>query len=224
MIIEGLDQQSPEWLAMRVGMCTASRVADAIAKLKRKDGEAAKRRDYKWELVLERLTGLTAEHFVSEPMKWGMDFEPLARKRYAQTIGEMVVPIGFAMHDRIKWFGASPDALVGDEGLLEIKCPTPETHLEYILNGVMPEQYVPQVLAELSCSGRQWADFVSFDPRLPDNLQLFMVRVQRDEAKIAELEADVEQFLAEVKEITDRLKAGGSIEAALKESVKLAKV
>ena len=212
MIIDGLEQGTAEWLAMRSGMCTASRVAHAIGKRKTGSAELQKRADYRMELVLERLTGLTAEHFVSQPMKWGSDYEPLARQRYAEMVGLDVQQIGFAIHDRIKWFGASPDSLVGDEGLLEIKCPTPGTHLDYLMAGIVPPEYMPQIMAELACSGRQWADFVSFDSRLPKKFQLFIRRVERDEAKISEMESEVEKFLAEVDAAMKRLEACNPLE------------
>lgn len=224
MIIDNLDQNSPEWFAMRCGMCTASRVAAVIAKRKKGDGELAKRAEYRWELVLERLTGLSAEHFVSQPMKWGSDYEPLARQRYVETTGNTVTPIGFAIHDRLKWFGASPDSLVNDDGVLEIKCPMPGTHLQYLVAGIVPPEYVPQMMAEMACSGREWADFVSFDPRVPKKYQLFIRRLKRDDKVIAEMEAAVEAFLAEVDACMKRLEAcdplSDDLTGILKESLK----
>lgn len=204
MIIEDLEQQTPEWLAMRVGMVTASRVADVIAKRKRqpKDGEPAEplacRKDYLWEIVVERLTGRSSETYVSPSMEWGIEQEPSARAAYEMATDCMVEPIGFAIHPANKWFGASPDGLVGEDGILEIKCPNSGTHLQYIINQVVPSEYVPQMLAEMACTERLWGDFVSFDPRMPKKMQLFVQRLRRDDKRIADMESDVAVFCQEV--------------------------
>lgn len=206
-IIEDLVQQSPEWLAQRIGMCTASRVADVIKRLSRKSGDREKgdyaqcHYDYLMELVIERLTGRATENYVTPAMEWGIEQEPNARAAYEAERDEMVQPIGFAIHPNEVfggWFGASPDSLVGAEGLLEIKCPNTSTHLAYLLEGQVPLDYMPQMMAEMACTERQWCDFVSFDPRLPKNLQLFIRRFHRNEELIRVMEADVKYFLEEV--------------------------
>lgn len=197
MPIVDVEQQTPEWLQMRTGMVTASRVADVMDFLKR-GGESAKRRNYRTEIISECLTGRAAEHYVMPAMEWGIETEPVARAAYEMRCDIESGPGGFAIHDEISRFGASPDGLIGDDGVLEIKCPTTATHVEYIVAGVTPEEYQPQMLAEMACTGRQWCDFVSFDPRLPKKLQLFVRRFPRDEQRIAAMEAEVLKFLEEV--------------------------
>lgn len=211
MIVEGIEQGSADWLAMRCGIVTGSRAADVMAKLKRKDGEAAVRANYKAEIICEQLTGLSAEHYISREMKWGLENEMLARAcyelhvedveqagHYEVTEGDTVQRVGFALHPTIKRFGASPDALVGSDGVAEFKCPKTATHIEYIIAGAVPPEYHWQMLAEMACTERKWADFISFDPRLPKKLQLFVRRLERDEARIQQMEAEVVTFLAEV--------------------------
>jgi putative phage-type endonuclease len=199
-----VEQGSAEWLLMRVGCVTGSRMADVMAKLKRKDGEAQCRQDYKSEIVCEALTGLSSPHYVSKEMEWGIENEIFARSVYEVEVGT-VEPVGFALHSKIKRFGASPDGLVGTDGLVEFKCPNTSTHIEYILRGVVPAEYQFQMLAEMACAERQWCDFVSYDPRLPKKLQLFVRRFARDEQRIAEMEAEVVKFLTEVDEQIDQL-------------------
>jgi putative phage-type endonuclease len=199
-----VEQGSAEWLLMRVGCVTGSRMADVMAKLKRKDGEAQCRQDYKSEIICETLTGLSSPHYVSKDMEWGIENEIFARSVYEVEVGT-VEPVGFALHPKIKRFGASPDGLVGTDGLVEFKCPNTSTHIEYILRGVVPAEYHWQMLAEMACAERQWCDFVSYDPRLPKKLQLFVRRFARDEQRIAEMEVEVVKFLAEVDEQIDQL-------------------
>lgn len=196
-VVEGIEQQTPEWLQMRVGMVTASRVADALDFLK-KGGESAKRRNYRTEIISECLTGRAAEHYVTPAMEWGIENEPVACAAYEMRLDAETDPGGFHIHDQITRFGASPDRLIGEDGLLEIKCPTTAIHIEYIVAGVTPEEYQPQMLAEMACTGRQWCDFVSFDPRLPKKLQLFVRRFPRDNSRIAAMEEEVLKFLEEV--------------------------
>jgi hypothetical protein len=145
-------------------------------------------------------------------MQWGIDTEPFARAAYELTCNATVDTVGFAIHPHIERFGASPDGFVGDEGMVELKCPNTETHIDYILQGTVPAEYQAQMLAELACTGRQWCDFVSFDPRLPRHLQLFVRRFQRDETRIAEIEHKVTKFLAEVDDVIFRLDATVPIE------------
>lgn len=199
-----VEQGSAEWLQMRVGCVTGSRAADVMAKLKRKDGEAQCRQDYKAEIVCEILTGRAVDHYVSPAMEWGKENEIFARNAYEVEVAA-IEQVGFALHSRIKRFGASPDGLVGSDGLVEFKCPNTTTHIEYIIGGVVPVEYHWQILAEMACSERQYCDFVSFDPRLPKKLQLFVRRFERDNARIAEMEQEVEKFLSEVDEQIVRL-------------------
>lgn len=204
MKVYNFDQGTPEWKACRAGKATASRMTDILAKIK--SGEAAARRDYRIQLVAELLSGEPAGNgFISSEMQWGTENEPLARAAYEVSTGSFVEQIGFVDHPAILRAGASPDGLVGDDGLLEIKCPKSATHIQYILDGVVPAQYQPQMLWQMACCGSQWCDFVSFDPRLPAHVQLFKVRFPRDNQRIAELEDEVLKFNAEVDNVLAKL-------------------
>lgn len=196
-------QGSEAWFQQRLGKVTASRLVDVLAKIK--TGEAAARANYRAELVAERLTGKSAEGFTSPSMKWGTEAEPLARAAYEAETGFLVVETGMVPHPRIPMAGASPDGLVGADGLLEIKCPETKAHIATILSGAVPSQYVPQMQWQMACTDRQWVDFVSFDPRMPADMQLYIKRVPRSPELIAEYECAVEGFLAEVDHTVSRL-------------------
>jgi len=198
-------QGSPEWFEQRLGKVTASRLSDVIAKIK--TGEAASRAAYRAELVAERLTGKTAEAFTNAAMKWGTDCEPLARAAYEAEFGVIVVETGMVNHPRIAMSGASPDGLVLADGLLEIKCPDTKTHIDTILSNEAPSKYVPQMQWQLACTGRAWCDFASFDPRMPQEMQLFVRRVLRDDDLIRTYEDEVVQFLSEVESTIEKLKS-----------------
>jgi hypothetical protein len=189
-------QGSPEWFAMRCGRVTASRVADVIAKTK--TGWGASRTNYAAELIAERLTGCTAPGFTNAAMQWGTETEPLARMAYETRVGVTVEEIGFVDHPEIANSGASPDGLIGDDGMLEIKCPNTATHLDTLLSETVPAKYVTQMMWQMACTGRAWCDFVSFDPRLPAEMSLFIRRVPRDVSMILDLEGDVAAFLREI--------------------------
>jgi putative phage-type endonuclease len=189
-------QGSAEWHALRLGKVTASRVADVIAKTK--TGWGAARANYAAELIAERLTGRPTEGFTNAAMQWGTDTEPEARAAYEFRTDAAVVEVGFAQHPTIFMSGASPDGLVNDDGLVEIKCPNSATHLDTLQGRSVPAKYLTQIMWQLACTGRAWCDFVSYDPRLPETMRLFVHRVQRDDALIAELEARVRDFLAEI--------------------------
>lgn len=201
-----IEQRSPEWYAEHVGRVTASRVADAIAKLKRSTEEAAVRRNLRIQMVGEILTGAMAEHYVSKYMQDGIENEPYARAAYEIANDVMCEQVGFVLHPTIERAGCSPDGLVGEDGLLETKCPKVETHIEYILAGKIPEDYEPQMMWQMACTGRRWVDFVSYCGALPEDLQLFVRRLERDEKRIYALELEVNQFLKEVDEAIVRLK------------------
>lgn len=187
-------QRSEEWYAARLGRATASRFADVMATIK--TGEAAARKNYRAQLICERLTGKMEESFESGPMKWGTETEPLARVSYELATGRTVSEIGFCQHDELM-AGCSPDGIV-DDGLIEIKCPNTATHIEAVLAGRMPSGHIPQVQGQMWITGRMWCDFVSFDPRLPPHLQLFVQRIERDEKYIKGLETAITDFLGEV--------------------------
>lgn len=205
MKILDFPQGSAEWLQSRAGRVTASRIADVMAKIK--TGEAASRRDYKAQIVAEILTGKPQEDgFTNSAMQWGTEQEPFARSAYEVARDLMVDTVGLVLHPAIDRAAASPDGLAGD-GLLEIKCPKTATHLQYLLAGVAPAQYQLQMLWQMACTERAWCDFVSFDPRLPEDLQLLIVRFERDDKRIAEIETEVKLFLSEVDETIEKLKA-----------------
>lgn len=196
MRIIDFPQGTDEWLASRAGKVTASRIADVMAKIK--TGESAARRDYRAQIIAEILTGKPqGDTFTNAEMQWGTETEPFARSAYEVAEGILVDSVGLVLHPTIDRAAASPDGLAGD-GLLEIKCPKTSTHLQYLLDGVAPAKYQPQMLWQLACTERPYCDFVSFDPRLPSDLQLFKVRFERDDKRIAEMEAAVLAFLAEV--------------------------
>lgn len=198
-----IEQGTPEWFAQRLGKVTASRVSDIIAKTK--TGVAASRGNYLAQLVAERLTGQTADSFKSGAMQHGTETEPQARMAYEAETGLMVSEVAMIEHPTIAMSGASPDGLVGEDGLVEIKCPNTSTHIATLMADKAPSQYIPQMQWQMACTGRAWCDFVSFDPRMPEDMQLFIKRVPRDNALIAEYEAEVVKFLAEVQETVDKL-------------------
>lgn len=202
-----IEQRSPEWIKARCGCVTGSRVCDVMAKLKRKEGESAARYGYKMELAAETLTGRAMDHYCSPDMERGTELEPMARSEYEIQRGILCDQVGFVLHDGIDRFGSSPDGLIGDDGLIEIKAPRIMTHLEYIMQGVPPEEYLWQMMAAMSCTGRQWCDFVSYCPDLPEDLQLFVKRVPRDDKLISAMELEVVQFLKEVDELVSKIKS-----------------
>lgn len=197
-------QGSPEWFAQRLGRVTASRLADVLSTIK--TGEAASRAAYRAELVAERLTGKAAEGFTNAAMKWGTECEPLARAAYEAEFGLLVEEVAMIPHPTIEMSGASPDGLVSVDGQLEIKCPETKGHIDTILAGCAPSRYIPQMQWQMACTGRAWCDFVSFDPRMPADMQLFCVRVHRDDEYIAKCEAEVRKFLAEVDATVRKLR------------------
>jgi putative phage-type endonuclease len=199
-----IKQGTEEWHQIRLGKVTASRVADVMSKVK--SGESAGRKNYKMDLVVERLTNSPTSSFSSPAMQWGTETEPLARMAYEAFTGVFVDQVAFCNHPTIKNFGCSPDGVVGD-GLIEIKCPNTTTHIDYLMGGIPPAKYVPQMQTQMACTGARWCDFVSFDPRLPPELQLVVVRLNRDDAYIQEIEEEVKQFLDEVQQIYSQLKA-----------------
>ena len=194
----GIIQGSPEWFALRVGKVTASRVADVIAKTK--TGWGASRANYMAELIAERLTGEPAEKYTNAAMAWGTEKAPDARAAYEFFRDAHVVEVAFINHPVIGMTGASPDGFVGDHGLVEIKCPNTATHLDTLLSQSIPGKYVTQMLWQMEVSGRAWCDFVSYDPRLPETMSLFVKRVERDDNLIDEMRSLVIEFLDEIEQ------------------------
>lgn len=191
-------QGTPEWHAARAGRVTASRVADLMAKTK--SGWGASRANYMGQLIAERLTGEVPEGFSNAAMRHGTETEPQARVAYEFYRNADVKQVGFVVHPSIEKAGASPDGLVGDDGLLELKCPNTSTHIETLLGQSVPGKYVTQMQWQMACTGRAWCDFASFDPRMPEEMRLFVKRVDRDAEMIADLEKHVREFIAELDE------------------------
>jgi len=191
-------QRTTEWHTARLGKVTASRVSDVIAKTK--TGYGASRANLMADLIVERLTGQPASTFTNAHMEWGTEQEPHARAAYSARTGELVEEVGFIDHPRITNSGASPDGLVGDEGLVEFKCPATATHLDTLLAGEVPSKHIAQIQWQMACTKRKWCDFVSYDPRLPEHLRMFVKRVERDDTYIATLEGEVTKFLTELEE------------------------
>lgn len=208
MIVQGSD----EWLAMRCGKVTASRVKDVIAKTK--TGYSASRETYMGELIAERLTGTPAEKFQSAAMRFGTENEGAARLAYEFHTGSDVFQVPFVLHPVIANSGASPDGLIAGDGLVEFKCPNTSTHIETLLSEKVPGAYVTQMQWQMACTERAWCDFVSFDPRLPEDMRLFVKRIERDDKAIADMESEVVKFLGELAEKVDQLTAKFRKEAA----------
>lgn len=200
-----LVQGSTEWRAARAGSLGASQVAEALARTK--TGWGAGRANTMAALVAERLTGQPQETFSNAAMAWGTDKEPEARELYAFRFGVEVAQVGLVLHSAIGGTHASPDGLVGDDGLLEIKCPNTATHIETLIGQSVPGKYMTQMQWQMACAGRAWCDFASYDPRLPAEMRLFVQRVRRDDALIVELEREVEAFLAELDAKVAQLRA-----------------
>lgn len=195
-MIEMIEQRTDAWFQARLGRVTASKVADVLAKTQ--SGYAASRANYMAQLVCERLTGQKSEGFTNAALQHGIDTEPLARAAYEALKDVLVDEVGFVPHPSIKMAGASPDGLVGDDGLLEIKCPNTATHIETLLSQTVPGKYNTQMQFQMACTDREWCDFVSFDNRLPAELQLFVKRVPRDNMYIRLMEEEIIKFLNEL--------------------------
>jgi putative phage-type endonuclease len=198
------EQNSAKWIWARTGRITASRICDVMATLKR-GGEAASRRDYRAELIAERLTGKAENRYVSKEMRYGSEQEPFARTAYEIRTENIVDQVGFVFHPRLDFSGASPDGLIREDGGLELKCPKTTTHLAYVAAGTVPKEYEDQMLWNMACTEREWWDFVSFDPRLPEKLRLFIVRMPRDEARMGEIEREVMRLNHEIDTICEQL-------------------
>ena len=197
-----MEQRTDDWFTARLGKVTASRVADVIAKTK--TGYGAGRANYMADLVVERLTGQKASSFSNAAMEWGTEQEPHARAAYSAKTGIMVEEVGFIDHPTVAMSGASPDGFA-EEGLIEVKCPNTATHLEYVLAELPPLKYFTQMQWQMACTGRPFCDFVSFDPRLPERLQLLVVRIPRDDDYIKMLEQEVTVFLQELDDKLNKL-------------------
>lgn len=194
MQIINCEQGTKEWLDLRLGKVTASKFSDVISK-------GVGRKTYMLKLAAEYITGEQQEFFSNKAMEWGTEHEEQARANYELEKSLFVDEVGFVLVD--DWVGVSPDGMIGDDGIIEIKCPNTNTHIETVLSGKMPTKHKPQVQGQLWATGRKWCDFVSFDPRVPTN-QLFIVRVNRDDEYIATLEASIDKFVSELTSIINQ--------------------
>jgi len=198
-----MEQRTEEWFQARLGKATASRIADICARTKA--GYSSSRANYKSQLVRERLLGMPEESYCNAAMQWGIDHEAEARRAYEFHADCDVVEVGFIDHPSIPMAGCSPDGLIGDYGMVELKCPIPATHQDILLGKAFPDKYVKQALWQMACTGRAYCDLVTYDPRWPESMRLFVQRVERDGDAIAELEREVSQFLTEVGDTVDEL-------------------
>lgn len=201
MITHDVIQRSPEWHAVKCGKIGASQMSAVMAK-GRGNSESKTRRTFMLNLLAERLSGISQNGYVNAAMEWGIENEPHARNAYEMESGNLVQEVGFVQLN--EYVGCSPDGLVGDDGLVEIKCPNTATHIEYILDGRVPPEYVLQVQTQIWVTGRQWCDFVSFDPRVPCK-SLFIVRADRDDCKITEIQQAVDAFIEEMIELQTKI-------------------
>jgi putative phage-type endonuclease len=197
------EQGSAEWLQDRCGRVTASRIADLMARTK--TGWGASRANYAAQLVAERLTGCVAPSFTNAAMIHGTETEPEARRSYEFFVDRDVQQVGFIPHPSIPMCGASPDGLVGNDGLLELKCPQTATHIDTLLTGTIPDKYLKQMQFQMACTGCEWCDFASYDNRLPERMRLFVKRVERNAEAIAEIEAAIVEFLGEIERTVAQL-------------------
>lgn len=197
-------QQSAEWFQQRIGKLTASNMAAAMDYLKN-GTPSAKRKDLQVQILAERMTDIIREVYVNEAMLWGVEQEANAKLIYTQHTGIGIMPAPFCAHPKIENFGASPDGLIGSDGLLEVKCPTSTTFLKWVMAGVVPDEHKPQMLAQLACTGRKWVEFVAFDPRMPEKRRLFIRRYKPEKAEIEAVEAAAIKFLDEVETMFDAI-------------------
>ena len=193
-----MEQRTDEWFNIRLGRVTASRVQDVLATTK--TGYSTSRKNYMMELMVERLTNTKQDSYTNTAMQHGIDNEPIAKAEYEKVIDGLVHEVGFVMHPAIPMFGCSPDGFVGNDGLVEIKCPNTAQHVDAILNG-FPSRYQAQVQAQMACTERLWCDFVSFDPRMPAGKRLIRIRVKRNNQYIEDMETAIEEFLSELDEL-----------------------
>ena len=199
MRVVDCEQGSPKWKAVRCGKVTASRAHDVGITLK-SGGYGARRGNYMAELIAELLTSTPADCYIDAAMAWGTEKEPQAIARYELENELWVRRVGFVLHPELDTAGASPDGLVVEDGLVQIKCPLTATHIDTLLHGKIDACYITQMQMEMLCAERRWCDFVSYDPRMPENMQFFVKRVYRDEKAIAKLESEIRIFLADLDE------------------------
>lgn len=196
------EQGTEEWLRERMGKVTASKISDVMM-----DASKAGYQNYRAQLVCERLTGQPTKTFKSRAMEQGNEVEPQARAVYSLETGLMVEEVGFIPHPTIEGAGCSPDGLVGPDGMVQLKCPEPKTHIEYLMGKAIPRVYALQLQWEMACTGRMWTDFSSYNNDLPEEMRIKIIRVNRDPRKIVELEVATRDFLTEVEQMVKDLKS-----------------
>ena len=200
---ENAQQGTGNWFNQRTGKLTASRMASAMSYLKG-GGDSAARKDLKIEILAERLTDSIVPKFVNSAMQWGIDHEAMAKEAFEAKTGLKITDVGFIDHPMIEYFGASPDGFVSDGRAIEIKCPTTSTHLKYLLNGVVSDEYKPQMCTQSACTGKSvW--FASFDPRMPKGKQLFIRLYEPTDEEIKNVESEAVKFLEEVEQMFEQL-------------------
>jgi len=197
------EQRSDEWFMLRCGSLGASQIKAALSKTK--SGWGSTRRNLIANLVAERLSGQPTNTYCSPAMQRGIELEEEARYAYEFKCGVVVKTCGLFKHPIIKNTHASPDGLIGDDGLLEIKCPNTATHIDYLIANKVPPAYKQQMLWQMACTNRKWCDFVSYDDRLPEHLQLFIVRFNGNKKEITALEKEVSEFIREVDSLQKTL-------------------
>ena len=197
MIIHEMQQRSDEWYAVKCGKISASSVSDVLA-----GGKGITRKKYMMRLLAENVSGIPQETYKNGAMEWGIETEPLAKRAYEDSNYVAVKEVGFVEID--EFTGCSPDGMIGDDGLIEIKCPNTSTHLGYILENKMPSEYVLQVQMQLWVCDRKWCDFVSYDPRVPKR-PLWSIRVERNEEKITEIKDGIKKFVAEMLDLKNKI-------------------
>lgn len=212
MNLPDIVQGSDSWKELRLGKATASRIADVVAKTK--TGYGASRANYMAELIAERLTATVADSYTNAAMAWGTEKEPEAIAAYEFLTNAEIERVAFVPHPRIAMSGASPDGMVGADGLIEVKCPNTSTHIDTLLGGGIDQKYMAQMQWQMACCDRQWCDWVSYDPRMPEEMRLFVERVPRDDAMIATLEREVFSFLTELADKVAALTSRYSTKAA----------
>ena len=206
MMFDNIEQQTPEWYEVKIGKVGASRLADVMAE--GKNGKpSATRANYMYELLTARLTGEYQQTYQSPEMLRGIELEAEARRKYEIVTFNEVKQVGWIPHPEIEMCGCSPDGLVDDDGLIEIKCPNTKTHLETVLHGKIDRSYMLQMQWQIECSGREWCDFVSYDPRLPENIQICIIRVDKKQEVIDSIKTAVQAFLSELAELENKIRS-----------------
>lgn len=214
------EQGTKAWIDAKLGNVSASRISEVVTKARKGQKDSSMRANYRAQLVCEILTGKASEdQFVSYWMKRGLELEPLARAEYELATGETIRKVGFLLHPRISRAGASPDGLIGEDGLVQFKIVKTACHLDWLMARIVPVEHRPQMYFEMACTGRQWNDFVSYEPNLPPQHQLFVARLRRDEVAINEIEIEVEKFNAEIDAIIAKLQAPEDLTQRLERSV-----